>query len=109
MDIELLWFMHIKQGIYIKNDFQEQALGETTEMYTHLVGRDNYYLEYTVKVGAFNDHGSGPNSTETIVMSAEGSKWKFIIETILRWSQQDFVLCRPWPLTLIWQSQLMFL
>jgi hypothetical protein len=44
-------------------------------MYTHLVGLDNYYIEYSVKVGAFNEHGSGPNSTEHIIMSAEGSKY----------------------------------
>lgn len=42
--------------------------------YTHLVGEDNFYLEYSVKVGAFNKHGSGPNSTVQPVMSAEGSK-----------------------------------
>lgn len=45
-------------------------------MYTHLVGLDNFYLEYVVKVGAFNKHGSGPNTTEHIIMSAEGSKFK---------------------------------
>jgi hypothetical protein len=47
-------------------------------MYTHLVGLDNYYLEYSVKVGAFNKHGSGPNSTLHTIMSAEGSEYLFL-------------------------------
>jgi len=44
-------------------------------MFTANVGLENYYLEYEVKVGAYNDLGSGPNSTDTIVMSAEGSMY----------------------------------
>lgn len=44
----------------------------TEGMYTVTVGEDNYYTQYLVKVGAFNDKGHGPNSTEHIVMSAEG-------------------------------------
>ncbi|KAK7482492.1 hypothetical protein BaRGS_00026309 [Batillaria attramentaria] len=39
--------------------------------YVALVGADYYYLEYEVKVAAFNYLGQGPNSSVTIVMSAE--------------------------------------
>lgn len=38
------------------------------------VGVDNYFLEYEVKVQAFNDKGFGPNSTEVVVFSAEDRK-----------------------------------
>ena len=44
-------------------------------MYTHLVDEEDYYTEYSVMVAAFNEHGSGPNSTEHTIMSAEGSKY----------------------------------
>ncbi|XP_045161359.2 contactin-like isoform X2 [Mercenaria mercenaria] len=40
--------------------------------YVVTVGTDNYYLQYRVKVGAYNDNGHGPNSTEQIIYSAEG-------------------------------------
>ncbi|KAH9496096.1 hypothetical protein Btru_012712 [Bulinus truncatus] len=33
------------------------------------IGADNYYLEYEIKIAAFNDEGQGPNSSVTIVMS----------------------------------------
>ncbi|XP_053378888.1 contactin-like isoform X2 [Mercenaria mercenaria] len=36
------------------------------------VGTENYYLQYRVKVGAYNKNGPGPNSTERIIYSAEG-------------------------------------
>ncbi|XP_067686212.1 contactin-like [Haliotis asinina] len=35
------------------------------------VGSENYYLEYEVMVAAFNSLGQGPNSTISIVLSAE--------------------------------------
>ena len=38
------------------------------------VGMENYYLKYRVKVGAHNNNGHGPNSTEQTIYSAEGSK-----------------------------------
>ena len=44
-------------------------------MYTHLVGVDFYYLEYEVKVGTYNKHGDGPNSTVEVIYSAEGSTY----------------------------------
>ena len=47
--------------------------GETKVTFTATVGLDNYYLQYEVKVGAYNIHGDGPNSTVTIIYSAEGS------------------------------------
>lgn len=36
-----------------------------------LVGEQNYYLEYEVKVQAYNEKGKGPNSTIESIMSAE--------------------------------------
>ena len=47
-------------------------------MFSTTVGLDNYYLQYQVKVAAYNDLGHGPNSTEQIVFSAEGSKYKWL-------------------------------
>ncbi|KAK3583433.1 hypothetical protein CHS0354_025554 [Potamilus streckersoni] len=41
-------------------------------LYVHLVGEKNFYLQYEVTVAAFNDLGPGPNSTITIIYSAEG-------------------------------------
>ncbi|KAL5009483.1 hypothetical protein ScPMuIL_011788 [Solemya velum] len=38
----------------------------------HTVTVGNYYLKYQVKVGAYNEMGSGPNSTEVVIFSAEG-------------------------------------
>lgn len=42
--------------------------------YSALVGADNYYLPYEVKVGAYNNLGDGPNSTVVVIYSAMGSK-----------------------------------
>lgn len=41
--------------------------------YVALIGVENYFLEYEIKVGAFNNLGDGPNSTVFTVMSAEDS------------------------------------
>ncbi|XP_060571798.1 contactin-like [Ruditapes philippinarum] len=40
--------------------------------YVVTVGSENYYLQYKVKVGAYNINGHGPNSSEVIIYSAEG-------------------------------------
>ena len=43
--------------------------------YAHTVGRENFYLQYEVKVTAFNDYGPGPSSPEGVfIYSAEDSK-----------------------------------
>ena len=42
--------------------------------FTATIGLDNFYSQYEVKVGAYNIHGDGPNSTVTVIYSAEGSK-----------------------------------
>ncbi|GFN89730.1 contactin [Plakobranchus ocellatus] len=39
--------------------------------FTTTVGADNFYLEYEVKIAAFNNNGTGPNSTVHTIMSAE--------------------------------------
>ena len=61
-----------------KRYYEDNA--ETVErmMYTILVGPDNYYLQYDVKVGTFNDYGSGPNSTAEVIYSAEGSMFRYL-------------------------------
>ena len=55
-----------------------QVDGQTKVTFTVTVGIDDYYLQYEVKVGAYNVHGDGPNSTVTIIFSAEGSKFAII-------------------------------
>lgn len=45
--------------------------------YVAIVGLENYYLQYDVMVGAYNDIGDGPNSTTVIVYSAEGRTLNF--------------------------------
>ena len=59
-------------------------------MFTVTIGPDNYYLQYDVKIGCYNDEGDGPNSTASIIYSAEGSEcylhylyWKIKIRNIL--------------------------
>lgn len=47
------------------------------------VGTDNYYLQYRVKIGAYNDNGHGPNSTEHVIFSAEGSKTSLHLVNLL--------------------------
>ena len=42
--------------------------------FTATVGLDNYYMQYEVKVGAYNIHGDGPNSSVKVIYSAEGSE-----------------------------------
>ena len=48
--------------------------------FTANVGLDNYYLQYEVKVGAYNVHGDGPNSTVAVIFSAEGSKYSLSLK-----------------------------
>ncbi|KAH3826570.1 hypothetical protein DPMN_128476 [Dreissena polymorpha] len=78
LDVSQYGSDNVGYNIYFKkkNDAKEfqhaKVAGGESKSYTHLVGLENYYLEYTVKIGAYNDKGSGPNSTETGVMSAEG-------------------------------------
>ncbi|KAK3764141.1 hypothetical protein RRG08_055937, partial [Elysia crispata] len=58
-----------------KKEDERDALWETVKTdktyFNKVVGLSNYYLPYTVKVQARNPEGSGPNSTEATVMSAE--------------------------------------
>lgn len=51
--------------------FSEAEVGNKTEHYD-TVGLDNFYLEYTVKIQAYNQEGYGPISNEFQVFSAEG-------------------------------------
>ncbi|XP_060078104.1 contactin-like [Ylistrum balloti] len=44
----------------------------TKEKYVMLVGENNFYLQYEVKIQAFNNYGRGPNSSVVLVYSAEG-------------------------------------
>lgn len=47
---------------------------KNADFFVAFVGR-NFYLEYEVKVQAFNNLGMGPNSTTHTIYSAEGSKY----------------------------------
>ena len=53
-------------------------------MYTKTIGPDNFYLQYDVKIGTYNDHGDGPNSTASIIWSAEGSKFVFKVRKVTK-------------------------
>lgn len=46
------------------------------------VGEENFYLEYEIKIQVYNDVGKGPNSTEAVVYSAEGSEWTLIVNML---------------------------
>ena len=47
-----------------------------------IVGLENYYLQYDVMVGAYNDIGDGPNSTTVVIYSAEGRTLIFYIRIV---------------------------
>ena len=53
----------------------QDSVDASTDTYVTVVGADNYYLEYEVKVAAFNALGQGPNSSIVVVMSQEDCKW----------------------------------
>lgn len=58
------------------SSFQEGPFEDwTKDRLTVQVGEDNYYLQYEIKIQVYNDMGKGPNSTEAVVYSAEGSKY----------------------------------
>ncbi|XP_025082373.1 contactin-like [Pomacea canaliculata] len=61
-----------KKSDSISDDrWQSDTVTGRTNSYVALVGEENFYLEYEVKVGAFNSLGNGPNTTVYIIMSAE--------------------------------------
>ena len=68
------------------------VMDRESEMYTHLVGPDFFYLQYEVKVGTFNVHGDGPNSSVVTIYSAEGSKSLKI--PALFWPQREKICLR---------------
>ncbi|XP_041371563.1 contactin-like [Gigantopelta aegis] len=51
--------------------WQQHVVEGRASKYTAIVGVDNFFSEYEVKVAAFNYLGQGPNSTITVIMSAE--------------------------------------
>nr|KAG5696570.1 hypothetical protein BaRGS_030438 [Batillaria attramentaria] len=51
--------------------FNAKELQGFNDHYVAFVGVENYFLEYEVKVQAFNNMGYGPNSSVEIVFSAE--------------------------------------
>lgn len=58
------------------SSFQEGPFEDwTKDRLTVQVGEENYYLEYEIKIQVYNLMGKGPNSTEAVVYSAEGSKY----------------------------------
>lgn len=46
-------------------------------IYVHLVGMDNFFSEYDVRVAAYNAMGSGPTSPIVPIRSAEDSMYSF--------------------------------
>ncbi|XP_053379339.1 contactin-3-like [Mercenaria mercenaria] len=52
--------------------WKEEVINGNLGEYTAMVGVENYYLPYEVKVQAFNDLGDGPNTTVQVVYSAMG-------------------------------------
>ncbi|XP_052821309.1 contactin-4-like [Mya arenaria] len=54
-----------------RHDNRSDAVTVNQGVYVTIVGLENYYLPYMVKIGAFNILGSGPNSTEVQIYSAE--------------------------------------
>ncbi|GFN94662.1 contactin [Plakobranchus ocellatus] len=67
--ISYILYFRLKDGDPINGQWQKVKTNRT--YHYAVVGLDFYYLQYTVKVQAFNIKGSGPNSTEAIVYSAE--------------------------------------
>lgn len=59
---------------YIKFILQKVIPNWKTTDHVELVGIDNYYLPYEVKVQGYNQYGRGPNAS-AIVYSSEGSKY----------------------------------
>ena len=57
-----------------KRYYEDNAERVERLMFTVTIGPENYYLQYDVKVGCYNDKGDGPNSTAAIIYSAEGSE-----------------------------------
>ena len=52
--------------------------------YVATVGLENYYIQYDVMVGAYNDIGDGPNSTVYTVYSAEGRAYFVLSFTLFK-------------------------
>ena len=52
--------------------------------YVATVGLENYYIQYDVMVGAYNDMGDGPNSTVYTVYSAEGRVYFVLSLTLFK-------------------------
>ncbi len=53
------------------------------QRYVHNVGDTNFYLEYDIKVQAYNDAGRGPESSIVTVLSAENSKLTFFSQCLI--------------------------
>ncbi|XP_076455738.1 contactin-3-like [Babylonia areolata] len=68
---------NIGYKVYWKKHGDENALWEWKELkgyndhYVAYVGGHNYFLEYDAQVQAFNDMGYGPNTSVSVIFSAE--------------------------------------
>ncbi len=84
-------------AIFLFDDFlqtevsfsQHTLYGEDQRRYVHTVGSKNFYLQYDIKVQAFNVAGRGPESPIVTIMSAEDS------ECIESESWHHFAVCPP--------------
>ncbi|XP_014677884.1 PREDICTED: contactin-like [Priapulus caudatus] len=57
----------------VLSDFEKKRFAEQRGQYVHRVGEENFYLEYEVRVQAFNEIGLGPMSNVTMILSAENT------------------------------------
>ena len=55
--------------------FTKMLSGNSVSYTINLNSDKLFYMPYEVKIGVFNVHGAGPNSSSTVVYSSEGSEW----------------------------------
>ncbi|KAK7092346.1 contactin-5-like isoform X2 [Littorina saxatilis] len=67
---KLYWRLK-SQDVVRDSLWQEGRVDYTQNEFITVVGADNYWLEYEVKVAAFNSLGQGPNSSVVVIMSQE--------------------------------------
>ncbi|CAL1528357.1 unnamed protein product [Lymnaea stagnalis] len=58
-----------KDSTVVETKWSMGTVGGHENKFSALIGVDNYYLEYEIKLAAFNSLGQGPNSTIFVIMS----------------------------------------
>ncbi|XP_055860986.1 contactin-like isoform X2 [Biomphalaria glabrata] len=77
-----------------------EVLGGVNQFFA-VVGADNYYLQYDVKIAAFNEYGEGPNSSVQIVMSQADMPVGVATNITMKTHNSTAILVRWTPLPLI--------